>query len=315
MRKKIFRIAAFVLLSTWIVAVSTTNAQKSQVFTHRDNVYLHGKELYEKEKYGAAMERFEDYLRKTEKTSSLYAEQAQYLHALCAVELFQNDAQFLLYQFIKNHPESPLLNDALFALGNLAYRDKQYGNCLKWLKQVEHMDLSEEEQSEYFFRKGYSHFRRKEYEEARVALYEILNTDNRYSAPATYYYSHIHYEQKNYETALNGFLSLKDDETFSPISPYYVTQIYFMQKKWKKVIEYAPGLLESVTPKRFGEMTRILGEAYFHENMYPEAVIHLEKYHAETSYTLPEDKYMMGFAYYMREDYEKAKKYFYDGYT
>ena len=83
-----------------------------------------------------------------------------------------------------------------------------------------------------------------------------------------------------------------------------------MQKKWKQVIEYAPGLLESVTPKRFGEMTRILGEAYFHEDRYPEAVIQLEKYHAETSYTLPEDKYMMGFAYYMTEDYEKAKKYF-----
>ncbi len=310
MSKKIFRIAVFVFISTWILTVTNTNAQKSQVLIHKDKDYLHGKELYVKEKYAAAMERFEDYLRKNEETSTLYGEQAQYLHALSAVELFQNDAQFLLYQFVKNHPESPLLNDALFALGNLAYRDKQYGNCLRWMMQVDHMDLDKEKQAEYFFRNGYSHFRRKEYEEARVAFYEILNTDNRYSAPASYYYSHIHYEQENYETALKGFLSLKDDETFSPITPYYVTQIYFMQKKWKKVIEYAPGLLKTVTPKRYGEMTRILGEAYFHEDMYPEAVIHLEKYHEETSYTQPEDKYMMGFAYYMTEDYEKAKKYF-----
>ncbi|HEC42394.1 MAG TPA: tetratricopeptide repeat protein [Bacteroides sp.] len=308
MLKKIFRIT--VLLLIFICTVQFVHAQKTLTLTHPDKDFLRGKELYEREKYGAAMDRFDAYLDGNENTSLLWREEAAYLKALCSVELFNDDAQYQLYSFIKQHPESPLINQAGFSMGKLAYRDRQYGNCLRWLEKVDELDLSEEDRAEYFFIKGYSHFKRKEYAEARVALYEIIDSEDRYASPATYYYSHINYEQKNYETAIKGFLSLASDETFSPITPYYVTQIYYLQKKWDDVIKYAPGLLESVTQKRYAEMVRILGEAYFHEDMYTEAVGQLAKYHEEVTYTQPEDKYMMGFAYYMTEDYEKAIKYF-----
>ncbi|MFC2112041.1 tetratricopeptide repeat protein [Bacteroidota bacterium] len=308
MIEKNLRITALILLFSCVVPF--VHAQKTLSLDHPDKDFLHGKELFEREKYVAAMDRFESYLGGKENTSLLWKEEAAYLKALCAVELFNDDAQYQLYSFIKQHPESPMLNEASYAMGKLAYRDRQYGNCLRWLEKVEDLDLSEEDRAEYFFMKGYSHFRRKEYPEARVALYEIIDSEDRYASPATYYYSHINYEQKNYETALKGFLSLADDETFSPITPYYITQIYYMQKKWEDVISYAPGLLKTVTPKRYDEMARILGEAYFNEDMYPEAVEFLAKYHEKVNYTLPEDKYMMGFAYYKTEDYEQAIKYF-----
>ncbi len=310
MFKNILRIITLVLIFTWIVPFPRSYAQKTLSLTHPDRDFIRGKELYDREKYGAAMERLEACFSGKEKIQVPWTEEALYLHALCAVELYQNDAQYLLYSFIKNHPGSYMRNEALFALGKLAYRDRQYGNSLRWMEQVEHLDLSEEDQAEYHFKKGYSHFRRKEYEEARVAFYEILDSEDRYAVPATYYYSHIHYEQKNYETALKGFLSLSDDETFSPITPYYITQIYYLQKKWDEVIRYAPGLLESVTEKRYAEMVRILGEACFNREMYPEAVKYLGQYHDRVNYTQPEDKYMMGFAYYMTGDYKKAKNYF-----
>jgi len=308
MIKKNFRIAALVLV--FYCVVPHVHAQKTLSLSHPDKDFLRGKELFEREKYGAAMDRFDAYLIDNENTIALWKEESAYLKALCAVELYHNDAQYLLFSFIKQNPESPLLNEACFAMGKLAYRDKQFGNCLRWLGKVEHMDLSEEDEAEYFFMKGYSLFRRKAYEEARVALYEIIDSEDRYASPATYYYSHINYMQGNSETALKGFLSLSDDETFSPITPYYVAQIYYMQEKWDLVISYAPGLLESVTEKRYAEMVRILGEAYFNKDMYPEAVKYLSQYHEKTSYTLPGDKYMMGFAYYMTEKYDKAIRYF-----
>ncbi|MFC2115501.1 tetratricopeptide repeat protein [Bacteroidota bacterium] len=308
--RNILRIIALALIFIWMIPLPCSHAQKTLLLTHPDKDFHKGKEMFDREKYGAAMESFEAYLNGNEKNSVLWTEEALYLHALCAVELFQYDAQYLLFSFIKNHPESPLHNEAVFALGKLAYRDRQYGNSLRWMEQVEHLDLGEDEQAEYHFKTGYCHFRRKEYEEARVAFYEILDSENRYAAPANYYYSHIHYEQKNYETALKGFLSLSEDETFSPIIPYYVTQIYYLQKKWDDVIRYAPGLLESVTEKRYSEMVRILGEACFNREKYPEAVKYLGQYHERVSFTQPEDKYMMGFAYYMTGDYDKAKYYF-----
>ncbi len=304
MIKKNLRITALVLVFSCVV--SFVHAQKTLSLTHPDMDFLRAKELYERGKYGAAMNRFDVYLGGKENTSLLWKEEAAYLKALCAVELFNDDAQYQLYSFIKNNPESSMLNQATFAMGKLAYRGRQYGNCLRWFGKVEDLDLGEADRAEYFFIKGYSHFKRKEYPEARVALYEIIDSEDRHASPAIYYYSHINYEQKNYETALKGFLSLADDETFSPITPYYISQIYYLQKKWDEVISYAPGLLESVTPKRYGEMVRILGEAYFNKDMYTEAVEFLSQFHEKVNFTQPEDKYMMGFAYYKTEDFEKA---------
>ena len=37
---------------------------------------------------------------------------------------------------------------------------------------------------------------------ARVNFYEIQEVESTYNAPAVYYYSHIHYADENYETAL-----------------------------------------------------------------------------------------------------------------
>ncbi len=304
------RIALLVLIPAWLVPSPHAIAQKNLSLDHPDRDFQRGRELFEREKYGAAMDRFGEYLDRNGDRSSLLVGEALYMQALCAVELYQDDAQYLLYDFIKNHPGSNLHNQALFEMGKLAYRDRQYRNCLNWLEEVEYLDLKAEDRAEYFFIKGYSHFRRKEYEEARVAFYEITGTEDRYAAPAMYYYSHIQYEQKNYETALRGFLSLSEDETFSPIVPYYVTQIYYLQGKWDEVIDYAPGLMESVTESRYAEMARILGEAYFNKDMYPEAVKWLGQYHDRVNYTLPEEKYMMGFAYYMTGDYKKAVDFF-----
>jgi tetratricopeptide (TPR) repeat protein len=254
--------------------------------------------------------KFEEILERPEETSAILRQQAEYLRARCAVELFNKDAQYMLYDFIKNNPDAPNINQARFDMGKVAYRDKQYGNAVKYLRTVDPLELSPTDRAEFYFKLGYSHFRRKAYEDARVAFFEILESGDRYQAPAAYYYAHIHYEQENYQTALNHFLRLRDDDAFSPIVPYYVTQIYYLQKKWDEIIGYAPMLLDSVTEKRHAEMTRIIGEAYFNKDVFGEAVYYLQQYHESVSLTQPEDKYQMGYAYYMIGDYQKAMETF-----
>ena len=307
---KIVSLSALALIITIVVSSSGAGAQKPYSETDPDRLYHEGKDLYDKEKYGAAQDLFNAVMAGGDEVSVLLAEKAEYLAAMCAVHQFNNDAQYQLYRFIKRYPGSSLYNEAVFEMGKLVYRGKQYANTIKWMKQVDPLDLSEEDRTEMYFKIGYSHFRRKEYEEARVALYEILDAEYKYSAPARYYYAHIHYEQKNFETSLKGFLELSGDETFSPIIPYYVTQIYYMQEKWDEVISYAVPLLDSVTEKRYGEMAKIVGEAYFHKDMFREAVIYLEKFHERVRYNTSEDKYQMAYAYYMVGNYGKARDYF-----
>jgi tetratricopeptide (TPR) repeat protein len=306
----VIRIIAIALIFASPFSTIPANAQKSPIQNLPDKPFFEAWELFQKEKYAAAQGKFEEVLENTEGTSAILRQRAEYLRAKCAVELFNNDAQYMLYDFVKNNPDAPNINDARFDMGKVAYRDKQYSDAVKWLLEVDPLELSAEDRGEYFFELGYSHFRRRAYEEARVAFYEILESGDKYQGPATYYYAHIHYEQKNYQTALNHFLRLKNDETFAPIVPYYVTQIYYLQKKWDDIISYAPQLLDSVTEKRYAEMARIIGEAYFNKDVFEEAVYYLQQYHERVNLTQPEDKYQMGYAYYMIGDYQHAMEIF-----
>ncbi len=306
----IIRIIALALIFASTFSTPPAIAQKSHIQEHPDNLFFEAWELFEKEKYAAAQLMFEEILEKPEETSAILHQRAEYLRAKCAVELYNNDAQYMLYDYVKNNPDATNINEAGFDMGKVAYRDRQYSTAVKWLKAVDPLELSSEDRTEYYFKLGYSYFRRKALEEARVAFYEILESGDKYEGPATYYYAHINYSQKNYQTALNHFLRLKNDETFASIVPYYVTQIYYLQEKWDEIIGYAPMLLDSVTEKRYGEMARIIGEAYFNKDVFEEAVYYLQQYHERVNLTQPEDKYQMGYAYYMIGDYQKAMETF-----
>ncbi|NQX97732.1 MAG: tetratricopeptide repeat protein, partial [Flavobacteriales bacterium] len=173
----------------------------------------------------------------------------------------------------------------------------------------EYQEEDDDELAEYHFKIGYSYFKEGELDKASKSLYEIKDADTKYTAPARYYYAHIAYLQKKYESALQTFLSLSDNEKFAPIVPYYITQIYFLQKKYDKVIEYAPALLEKAIPKRFAEIARLLGEAYYNTDKFNEAIPHLKRYHKEKAYAANRaDKYQLGYAYYKVDSCDLAIK-------
>jgi TolA-binding protein len=284
--------------------LTSLDAQKTNIYTHSRIDFEKGMDLFRKEKYGAAQRFFIKAAEASDNT--ITRSQAQYYSALSAIELSNDDAEYLTLTFIANNPESPLVNNAWFRLADYAFRKKSYPTAIKYYEKLNRFLLNEDEYSEYYFQLGYSHYSRRDYAEARVAFYEIKDIESKYSSPALYYYSHIAYEEGNYETALNGFLRLMDDETFSTAAPYYVAQIYYLQKKYDKVIAFAPGLLETVSDKRSSEMSRIIGESHFYLEQYAEALPYLERFRDETKNISIADRYQLAFTYYKTQDYDNA---------
>jgi TolA-binding protein len=299
--KHILIIHFMIFWSFWL------QSQQSAYYLTQDEPYQTAVSFYEKGNYGTAKEFFlrvsadEKYNRNDEIRAN-----AAFYAAMCAIRLFHDDAEFLTNQFTGNYPDNIHVNDARFQLANYFCAVKKYGTALEYYQAVEKNKLSKDEQAEYFFNKGYCYFMKDDPESARVAFFEIKDLDTRYTPPAMYYYSHINYSQKNYQTALNGFLTLTNDETFGAIVPYYITDIYFLQKRYDKVIEFAPGLMEKVTEKRLAEVARIIGESYFQTGKYAEAIPYLEKYMEKAEYVTREDKYQTAYAYYKSGRYEEA---------
>ena len=214
-----------------------------------------------------------------------------------------------MIEFIYSYPESPKVKLAYFHLGRYKFRKKKYDQALEWFKKIDTYDLTSEELAEYYFKTGYSNFKEDSLEKASPAFYEIKDTDNKFAGASKYYYAHIAYIQKKYESALQTFKKLEYDKKFAPIVPYYITQIYYLQKKYGKVIEYAPSLLEKSIPKRSAEIARLLGESYYNTNKFNESIPYLKRYHKEKPYDASRsDKYQLGYAYYKSDSCMSAIK-------
>ena len=206
--------------------------------------YHDGLELFNKEKYGSAQEKFNELVASSQTPSEMKAN-AKYYMAVCALLLSNNDAEMLGLDFIKNHPENPKVNTAYYMLGNYFFKNKKYKDALAAYENVDIELLNENDLNEYYFKTGYSNFTAENYDKAKKAFYEIIGKDSKYFAPANYYYAHIAFTEKNYETALKAFRKLLSDENYGKIAPYYLLQIYYYQQKYDDIIILAPALLDS----------------------------------------------------------------------
>ena len=161
---------------------------------------------------------------------------ALYYEGMSALELFNNDGVDLLKRFIMNYPESKYKHIINFKLGNYYYRSKDYTDALAYYSKFTAKDLEEEFRNEYYFKVGYSNFQLGNNDAARNAFVEIKDGDSQYANPALYYFSHIAYTDKNYQTALDGFLKLEGDESFGKVVPYYILQIYYLRLLFYKTV-------------------------------------------------------------------------------
>lgn len=296
----------FLLLILLSISSLSLKSQNTLRYIDEDFNYREGLELFEKKKYVLAQSYFEKVIAHYGKEHTEKKASAEYLSALCAINLYNDDAEYRMTNFIANYPESPLTRMAYFEMGKYRYRNHKYDQAIYYFNKVWKQHLKKEQLYEFYFKLGYSYFREKQYEKASKAFYEIINKETKYKSPAIYYYSHLAYENKNYETALNGFSKLANDPTFSPIIPYYTVQIYYLQGKNDKVLDMGTNMLKTKKPKREAEIARLVGEALYNNENYTEALSYLEKYKEKSSTYTRQDIYQLGYALYKNQAYEKA---------
>ena len=173
-----FRQFKFVL-TVLIFSISISlQGQKNAVYEYGDNDYLRGLQLYEKEKYGAARQVFDRMIKANPGSRSEILSEASFFRAMSAVELRNNDAEYLVHTFISAYPESPHVNEAAFRLADYFYDKNSWPKCISWYNRVDRFRLDPDELSEYHFKKGYSFYRRNDFESARVEFYEILQVES-----------------------------------------------------------------------------------------------------------------------------------------
>lgn len=288
----------FFVLLIFTAGLYNGHAQKTNLFNDPDLLFKNGLDLFEREKFGAAQNNFDEYLESNANNNSELNVNAEYFSAICALRLFNKDAEKLTRNFIKNNPESPKVRLAYFQLGNYTYYRKKYDKSIEYYSHVDPYDLNKAELGEYKFKYGYSYFVKKEFDKASSLFYDIKDIDTKYAPSANYYFAHVAYQNKNWETALKSFLKLVDYDQFAHIIPYYITQIYYHQGRYEQIKKYSPPLLDAATTKRAPEIARVIGEAYYRTNDFVSAIKYLEIFRDKSFDVSREDQYQLGYAYH-----------------
>lgn len=298
----------FVILTLLLLfIVSGTSAQKTSYYFEPELSYKDGIELMQKEKFAAAQKKFETVFKSNLDFRHPIFVQAKFNYAVCAYNLTHKNTESLFLEFIEIYHQESLSNLAHFYLARWYFQKKNFAKCIKELEKVDSYELNAQEQIEYKYRKAYCHFSNNEMAEAKKLFFEVKKIDSKFKSQATYYYAHITYTEGLLETALTDFLSLKNDEYYGSIVPYYIIQIYYLQQNYEQIFALAPELFEKSSDKRKPEIKRILGEAYYHENKFKEAIPNLDYYMSNKEIKpTRSDYYIVGFCAYQTKDYTKA---------
>ncbi|MCK9616662.1 MAG: tetratricopeptide repeat protein [Lentimicrobiaceae bacterium] len=273
--------------------------------------YRLAKEMFSVQKFGAAQALFENVMQSIPDKEDAIRIDAEYYAAFCALELLHPDAEYRMIEFITYHPDNNNTKVAYFQLGKFYYSQKDFQKAVAAFEKTDIFELNNRDLAEYYFKLGLSYFKRNDFEKALKNFYEIKDSENQYSAPALYYYSHISYLNKNYETALSGFNKLKTNETFKNMVPLYIAQIHYIKGEYDALLQVAIPLLENEKTKKIFDLARLVGESYYKTGKYAESIPYLELYSDRTTRQVSRPEfYQLAFAYYKTANYPKAIPFF-----
>ncbi len=301
----------FAFLILLVASALRMHAQPPIAYYDNTKLYREALELFDHEKYVAAMEKFQEYIGMEKNPQHALRINSEYYSGICALYLLHKDAEYRLEQFVIEHPDSPWKMRAYFELATFNYQKKQYKKALEWFEQVDERDLSASDKIELKYKRGHSLFETGNATAARQDFLEVKQVESDYQKASIYYYSHIAYEQNDLQVALEGFKQLENDAAFKGIVPYYITYIYYKQKNYDEVLSYGPGVLkqaEANSTKRVPEISRIIGDSHCMKKQYAEAIPYLEAYHkaATDNDITREDHYQLAYAYHRSSQWDKA---------
>ncbi|TVR76352.1 MAG: outer membrane protein assembly factor BamD [Chitinophagaceae bacterium] len=285
-------------------------AQESMFYSDPYRTYRKGVENFENKNFVVARKYFEDVkvqLEQSNQRPPLFIEtNTDFYLAVCAVELFQPDAEKLLKEYIAKYHEIPQKRFAYYQLGRYYFRNRQFADAITWFERVEIDDLENRDIAKFKFQLGYSYFTRQNMSLAKRNLRDVRNVQNRYYYPSNYYYGYIAFTEKDYDEALKSFERVEESRIYQRVIPYYISQIRFFRGEYEEVIRYLQPLIENRNLQYYNELRLILGRSYFELRNFSEALPHLE-YYVENSRSVPKsDIYQLAFAQYQNKEYEKA---------
>ena len=295
-----------------ITTLTSLSAQQTTIFTEANLAYKRGMDFFDQGLFGKAQKEFQktiNLLRPlNESEARLLKMQAELNYAKSAVQLELPDGEKLILDFIRKYDPDPVANQALIDIANYYYNAREYDRAIDYFRRVPENGLTRDQKSEVYFRLGYAHFVRKDFDSARQYFREVKNFENQYFYPTNYYLGLCYFFEGNYGEAAKSFRTVEKSSRYRSHVPFYIAQILFAEARYDELVAYASPKLNDSKIKKLKEINQLVGQAYFELENYAKALPYLEEYAANSSSLRPEEIYQLGFAQYQVGNYPQAVK-------
>jgi len=285
-------------------------AQRTHVYSYSRHAYQAGLELFDEKNYLSARQRFEEVYtlerQAGDNIDQVMMQNLEFYIAACASETNDKDAELLLNNYIRKYHETDKRRLLYFYLGKYYFQNKKYTEATDCFAKVDIDGLTDAQLTEYKFDKAYSYFIKKKFDEAKPLFRDIKDIKEKYFYPSNYYYAFICFYQKNYTEAMKSFKSIEDSKMYAAVIPYYISQIHFLNKDYDQTISYITQTIGRTDVMYKDEMNHLLGESYFQQSKYAEALPLIEKFVSQNNKVRKEDVYELGFCQYQTGDYQAA---------
>ncbi|WP_299250925.1 tetratricopeptide repeat protein [uncultured Cytophaga sp.] len=282
-------------------------AQNTAAHNSPDRKYYDGMELYDKQKYVAAKQIFQQYIQ--EFPMETKAIESEYYVALCALNLFNDDAEYLFNNFVAKYPNHIKSGRAGFDLGNFFYNNKKYDKAIQYYSTIDETKLSSDEKNEYNFKSGYSSFTKRDFATALEKFNKCKNQRHKYTPAANYYAGYMEFKNGDYDDALTDLNRASESNEYKPLVAVLIANVYYRQGKYDELIPYAEKVIKdkSAGPNT-NDVKLILADAYFFKEDFNKATPLFKDYLVATGTKSlsPDMKYRIGFSSYKSTDYKQA---------
>jgi TolA-binding protein len=278
-------------------------SQQTEIYTNDLVDFNSAYELYSNQQYLAAQTLFLEVIKKPA-TKNIKSNCSYYI-AIIAIKLNQQNADYLMEQFVEEHPTSIKRNSAYINVADYYFGNSKFSQARKWYDKVDEFSLSVKEKEKFYFNNAYAFFKTKQNAEAKK-YFNRLSTSEKYGSQAKYYLGYIAYEGDQYEEANDLFEAVKDEKRYAKDMLYYQADMNFKLAKFQEAINLGLEQYDRSSPREKSELSKIIGESYFNLENYKEAVLYLQSYKGKKGKWNNTDYYQLGYAYYKQRNYQMA---------
>ena len=287
--------------------------QNSNYDKSYERIYQEGMESIIKSNYSAARKHFDDYLQLANPVSE-NSINAEYYRAFAALNLYNNNGEYLIGKFIEKYPNHPKSLDANFELGKFYYAENNPTKAIKYLTEAEKASGGKSERNtEIKYKLGYSFFSKRKFEEAILRFNSIKEINGQYYAASNYYAGYIEYEQGLFDQALIDLKKAERSEGYKLNVPYMICTVYYNNSNYSELLKYAEVLLGSgsaITNRN--SVLLLVADANYHLEKFDIASKYYSEYLTKinnANIDIPL-QYRIGYVAYLNKENDQAIEFF-----